>query len=467
MIATIRCRGVPRCARRGGARSSLAGCGDKEIDPPAELVDIVATRDGASCVDARASAATPSGCASRLRPIVVDGTSCTRLRTTARSWRLAADSGRRAVDRQDQAGAVRRAGSGRRSGRARLQRRRRHRARRQQWHGALAQGDRQRSARAPARRQRRRRHPHGRRSRRRAVDRRRRTALGRRRAGAAAHAARHCTAGAGRRSHHRRVRQRQGARDRSAQWRCVVGRDRERTARPHRAGAPRGHRLTGARRPATTSSSSASRGASRCSRLDSGQIWWARDASSYRGFTMDDEHLYLTNADSVVIAMSRSDGSVLWEQDAMKRRGLTAPALDGDALVVGDFEGYVHWLDKATGEIVARQKTDGERITQCRGLDRRGRVRADGFRQAARVQERGEEAGAGARQPRGRRAARAGARAGADPSSPRPSPSPTRNRMALRCCRSSRSSDGRMSASRRCSISSRARATRWLRTCPG
>lgn len=98
---------------------------------------------------------------------------------------------------------------------------------------------------------------------------------------------------------------------------------------------------------------------------DSGQIWWARDASSYRGFTMDDENLYLTNSDSVVIAMKRSDGAVLWEQDAMKRRSLTAPALDGDALVVGDFEGYLHWLDKATGEIVARQKTDGERITNA------------------------------------------------------------------------------------------------------
>jgi outer membrane protein assembly factor BamB len=97
--------------------------------------------------------------------------------------------------------------------------------------------------------------------------------------------------------------------------------------------------------------------------LDSGQIWWARDASSYRGFAMDDENLYLTNSDSVVVAMKRSDGAVVWEQDAMKRRSLTAPALDGDALVVGDFEGYVHWLDKATGEIVAREKTDGERIT--------------------------------------------------------------------------------------------------------
>lgn len=99
--------------------------------------------------------------------------------------------------------------------------------------------------------------------------------------------------------------------------------------------------------------------------LDSGQIWWARDASSYRGFTMDDENLYLTNADSVVVAMKRSDGSVLWEQDAMKRRSLTAAALDGDSLVVGDFEGFVHWLDKATGEIVARQKTDGERISNA------------------------------------------------------------------------------------------------------
>ncbi|HEY7640132.1 MAG TPA: outer membrane protein assembly factor BamB [Steroidobacteraceae bacterium] len=97
--------------------------------------------------------------------------------------------------------------------------------------------------------------------------------------------------------------------------------------------------------------------------LDSGQIWWARDASSYRGFSMDDDNIYLTNSDSVVVAMKRSDGAVIWEQDKMKRRGLTAPAIDGDALVVGDFEGYVHWLDKATGEIVARQKTDGDRIS--------------------------------------------------------------------------------------------------------
>jgi outer membrane protein assembly factor BamB len=98
---------------------------------------------------------------------------------------------------------------------------------------------------------------------------------------------------------------------------------------------------------------------------DSGQIWWARDASSYRGFTMDEQNLYLTNSDSVVIAMRRADGAVLWEMNTLRRRGLTAPAIDGDSLVVGDFEGYLHWLDKATGTVVAREKADGERITNA------------------------------------------------------------------------------------------------------
>lgn len=103
--------------------------------------------------------------------------------------------------------------------------------------------------------------------------------------------------------------------------------------------------------------------------LDSGQIWWARDASSYRGFAMDESNLYLTNADGSVVAMRRNDGSVQWEQTGLKHRGLTAPAIDGDSLIVGDFQGYLHWLDKASGEIVARRKTDGERITNAAVTD--------------------------------------------------------------------------------------------------
>jgi outer membrane protein assembly factor BamB len=99
--------------------------------------------------------------------------------------------------------------------------------------------------------------------------------------------------------------------------------------------------------------------------LDSGQIWWARDLSSYRGFDMDDANLYVSSGDSTVVAMRRTDGADQWQQDVLKRRGLTAPALDGDTLVVADFEGYVHWLKKDTGEVIARASTDGDRVTNA------------------------------------------------------------------------------------------------------
>jgi outer membrane protein assembly factor BamB len=99
--------------------------------------------------------------------------------------------------------------------------------------------------------------------------------------------------------------------------------------------------------------------------LDSGQVWWARDASSYRGFAMDDDNLYLSNADGTVSALRKKDGAPQWEQTALKFRGLTAPVIDGDALVVGDYDGYLHWLDLKSGDIIGRAKTGGDRITNA------------------------------------------------------------------------------------------------------
>jgi outer membrane protein assembly factor BamB len=98
---------------------------------------------------------------------------------------------------------------------------------------------------------------------------------------------------------------------------------------------------------------------------DSGQIWWGRDLSSHRGLAADDDHLYVTTADSAVVALSRRDGTEIWRQDQMLRRGLTAPAIAGDALVVADFDGYLHWLDAATGRLLGRAKAGGGRISNA------------------------------------------------------------------------------------------------------
>src|SRR5688572_11245143 len=98
---------------------------------------------------------------------------------------------------------------------------------------------------------------------------------------------------------------------------------------------------------------------------DTGQLWWGRDLSSHRGLAADGDTLYVTTSDSTVIALRRRDGTPVWSQDALLRRSLTAPILSSDTLVVGDFEGYLHWLDAATGQMLARGKTGAGRMTNA------------------------------------------------------------------------------------------------------
>jgi outer membrane protein assembly factor BamB len=97
--------------------------------------------------------------------------------------------------------------------------------------------------------------------------------------------------------------------------------------------------------------------------LDSGQVWWGHDMSSYRGLAVDDDNLYVTQSDGIVVALRQRDGSELWRNDKLKLRRLTTPVLTSTAVAVADFQGYLHWLDKTTGELVARERVAKERVS--------------------------------------------------------------------------------------------------------
>ena len=90
--------------------------------------------------------------------------------------------------------------------------------------------------------------------------------------------------------------------------------------------------------------------------LDSGQLWWSHDMSSYRGLAVDADNLYVTESDGTVVAMRQRDGAELWRNEKLKRRGLSTPVVTSTAIAIADFQGYLHWLDKNTGELVARQR---------------------------------------------------------------------------------------------------------------
>lgn len=65
----------------------------------------------------------------------------------------------------------------------------------------------------------------------------------------------------------------------------------------------------------------------------------------------------ITEKDHVVAVDARS-GTELWENSLLEHRQLTAPVIVGNYLVLGDTLGYLHWLDRSTGEFVAQQFVD-------------------------------------------------------------------------------------------------------------
>ncbi|HEV7715881.1 MAG TPA: outer membrane protein assembly factor BamB [Steroidobacteraceae bacterium] len=97
--------------------------------------------------------------------------------------------------------------------------------------------------------------------------------------------------------------------------------------------------------------------------LDTGQIWWAQDASSYRGLAVDVDNVYISTADGDVVALKRTSGAELWRQKALAHRGLSAPVITDNAIVVADFKGYVHWLNKDTGALAGRAQAGGDRVS--------------------------------------------------------------------------------------------------------
>ena len=97
--------------------------------------------------------------------------------------------------------------------------------------------------------------------------------------------------------------------------------------------------------------------------LDTGQIWWAHDMSSYRGMAVENDNVYVATADGQVVALQGRTGAEIWRQKALMYRGLSAPVVSGDAIVVADYQGYVHWLNKGTGALLARARGAKNRVS--------------------------------------------------------------------------------------------------------
>ena len=97
--------------------------------------------------------------------------------------------------------------------------------------------------------------------------------------------------------------------------------------------------------------------------LTTGSVHWRRRLSAHAGLVASAGKLYITDSDDLVWAATATDGTAIWKQEALRYRRLTAPAVLGDLLAVGDMEGYVHWLDRRDGRLLARIEVADGSIT--------------------------------------------------------------------------------------------------------
>lgn len=100
-------------------------------------------------------------------------------------------------------------------------------------------------------------------------------------------------------------------------------------------------------------------GLSAVSASDGDTMWRNDSISSHTGLSNDFRYLYITDSHAHVWQIDQHNGAGLWQQKDLHHRRLTAPATYQNYIVVGDFEGYVHWLSSTDGRLLGRiQITD-------------------------------------------------------------------------------------------------------------
>jgi len=90
--------------------------------------------------------------------------------------------------------------------------------------------------------------------------------------------------------------------------------------------------------------------------LENGRLLWSREISTYSALSADADNVYVSDARGAVYALDLRSGATVWKQDQLHGRQPGTPMVTGQAVAVGDFEGYIHWLARDDGRFLARER---------------------------------------------------------------------------------------------------------------
>lgn len=93
-----------------------------------------------------------------------------------------------------------------------------------------------------------------------------------------------------------------------------------------------------------------------------GQQLWQRKYSGYSDMALSGTTLYLTDYRGYLYAVDRNTGDEIWSNKQLAYRNVTGVSIANQYIVVGDGEGYLHWVDRDSGKFVAQQELDSDGI---------------------------------------------------------------------------------------------------------
>ncbi|HVT34343.1 MAG TPA: outer membrane protein assembly factor BamB, partial [Nevskiaceae bacterium] len=95
---------------------------------------------------------------------------------------------------------------------------------------------------------------------------------------------------------------------------------------------------------------------------DNGEVTWRRSVKSYNGLAQSGDLVLTTDHNGVVWALDAASGAAVWKQEGLQYRKLSPPAAFAGYVVVGDYQGYLHWLDPKDGKVVGRSRAGSDPI---------------------------------------------------------------------------------------------------------
>lgn len=94
----------------------------------------------------------------------------------------------------------------------------------------------------------------------------------------------------------------------------------------------------------------------------SGRPMWQSEHGGIGGMGVASTGLAVASPAGTVYLLDKNSGAALWSQPVLARRSLTGPVIQGDYAVVGDYDGYLHWMRLDNGEMAARERVGGKAI---------------------------------------------------------------------------------------------------------